>query len=195
MEDISALIQYVYYIYNLLYVEYQDKRYYTRHDHYADIPQPYCDEEQNLPTCEDHDVDDYGICPVMKDRISPEIGYDIKYVYDRDELTVEDQNHYNISDLIIQLKDTDILDFGYDIHIYNLYGQNNDHRGADHTKIKLPFIKEVKLERYINFSKFIDTLFEFKSHKFDTNYELYCGCSIAFNDGMIIIKLSFDHGS
>ncbi len=85
------------------------------------------------------------------------------------------------------------------IIIMNRAGINDDHRGSDHTKIKLPFHTKIILtpvDEKIPFEDFIRACFDIKSHKFDLWYELYCGINVVDKfDDSILIQVKFDHGS
>lgn len=41
----------------------------------------------------------------------------------------------------------------------------------------------------------VEALFVVKSHKFDTWYALYCGCTLEEGDDGVVISLEMDHGS
>lgn len=89
-----------------------------------------------------------------------------------------------------------IFDCNYDIEITNECGFNDDHRGSDHTIIKLPFVDKVEIGSAFTLKKVLDAYFNLKSHKFDKWYELYCTAdAIKSPNEKIEIQLNFDHGS
>lgn len=81
------------------------------------------------------------------------------------------------------------------IKILNKRGINKDHRGSDHMLIKLPFEKEVCLEKEFTLEDLIIRLITIKSHKFDLWYELYCCSKCEIIEDELVINTSFDHGS
>ncbi len=109
-----------------------------------------------------------------------------------------DQGIYNV---IVQMQNLDlspaqikfILD--KDIVISNISGCNKDHRGSDHTILKLPFVKEVNLGKEFTFYDLLTANSNLKSHKFDNNYEMFCKASCITLDNLIKIQLDFNHGS
>lgn len=81
------------------------------------------------------------------------------------------------------------------IKIINENGFNDDHRGSDHTLLKLPFVSEVDLGKKFSLYDILVANFNLKSHKFDNWYELYCGTKCTQTYNSIIVSLDFDHGS
>ncbi len=81
------------------------------------------------------------------------------------------------------------------IKFVNNRGINDDHRGYDHTKIKLPFLSEVQLDKEFSLYELIITNSNLKSHKFDKWYELYCGAKCKKIDDKIHINLKCVHSS
>ncbi len=82
-----------------------------------------------------------------------------------------------------------------DIVFINIRGFNKDHRGQDHTLIKLPFLQEINLKNEFTLENLIDCNYHLKSHKFDYWYELYCGTHCESDTNYINVFLNFDHGS
>jgi hypothetical protein len=81
------------------------------------------------------------------------------------------------------------------ITIRNISGFNEDHRGSDHTIIRLPFVEEVKLNNEFTLEDLVISFTNLRSHKFDGWYELLCDAGVIIEDDNIIIELNFDHGS
>ncbi len=88
------------------------------------------------------------------------------------------------------------LKFG-DLHLINSCGFNEDHRGSDHTMIKLDFHDDYELPDMCSLEEFANACYRLKSHKFDYWYELFCGCSVTRDEdnNTVTITISFDHGS
>ncbi len=82
-----------------------------------------------------------------------------------------------------------------DIVITNNCGFNEDHRGSNHTILKLPFVSEVNLGKKFTFYDLLTANSNLKSHKFDNNYELFCETTCTDKNDLIEIELIFDHGS
>lgn len=84
---------------------------------------------------------------------------------------------------------------GTTISIVNLDGFNYDHRGSNHTAIRLDYHDYYELNNN-NLESLIEALYRIKSHKFDKWYELYTGISrIVRQDDALEISVCFDHGS
>ena len=84
------------------------------------------------------------------------------------------------------------------IHLRNPFGINQDHRGSDHMAIQLDFNNYFGIEYGTNpLEEFFDAAFRVKSHKFDFNYELFCGVSTRIYPTALAFDLyfDFDHGS
>jgi hypothetical protein len=81
------------------------------------------------------------------------------------------------------------------IKIINKNGFNNDHRGSDHTLLKLPFVSELELGTEFTLYDLLVANSNLKSHKFDNWYELYCGTKCKQTQNLVTIELDFDHGS
>jgi len=81
------------------------------------------------------------------------------------------------------------------INIINRNGFNTDHRGLDHTLIRLPFLTEINLGKEFTLEDLIIANTNLKSHKFDNWYELYCGAKCEKKNNLIEVSLDFDHGS
>jgi hypothetical protein len=84
---------------------------------------------------------------------------------------------------------------GSDIIITNNCGINEDHRGSNHTILKLPFVSEVNLGKEFTFYDLLTANSNLKSHKFDNNYEMFCETTCTDKQEFIEIELIFDHGS
>ena len=78
---------------------------------------------------------------------------------------------------------------------------NDDHRGSDHTSIKLDWNRTfavVPINGKITFFQLAEALYRVKSHKFDYTYELlgYSGITkISELNNCITISVNFDYGS
>jgi hypothetical protein len=82
----------------------------------------------------------------------------------------------------------------------NKDGVNPDRRGSDHLEVILPFESEIYLSCNSTFYELLVVAHKIKSHKFENNYELFCGVSNLTYQGKnnyycVKVELSFDHGS
>ena len=135
--------------------------------------------------------------------INSEIHYEFVYEpnnYNDDNVEANYELGENEFDSLItnDIDDISLVTAGT-IFIKNFPGFNEDHRGSDHTIIKLDFKPVVTLvpsENKITFRDFIKACFDIKSHKFDFWYELYSGIR-KFNiiDNKIYVEVKFDHRS
>ena len=152
-------------------------------------------------------------CNATYDIIEPEEGEVVKMLWtyhdnlksglkDVVKMHSNDDDYTNIFDNKSVIKyfegfekvDTNKLFFNGTIQLVNKRGINEDHRGSDHCEIELPFFHKRKLISP-TLDDFISALYKLKSHKFDTNYEMYCGCTITKIKNGLKIELNFDHGS
>lgn len=127
--------------------------------------------------------------------------HDIKLTdkYDKTK-DLDDESKKIILDIYANNKiDTGKIKFisGSDIVIKNNSGFNNDHRGLNHTLIKLPFLTKINLGKKFTLKDLIMSNSNLKSHKFDYWYELYTGCKVKKNEksNTVSIVLKYDHGS
>jgi hypothetical protein len=170
-------------------------KYYNRNNLWYDDG-PSDEEECNgYSDCEfdDCELDDYKIT-------KSEIHYKFKYEPKNFNEGLEDNDVDDCTLKILQNDPKDIcLKCDKKIVIRNQRGFNYDHRGSDHTKIKLGFGTKIVLtpiDEKISFEKFIRACFDIKSHKFDFWYELYCGIhKVIEHDNSIEVFVNFDHGS
>jgi hypothetical protein len=75
---------------------------------------------------------------------------------------------------------------------------NNDSRGVRQADWKLHTWHKYEITNNdgITFADLIIACYKIKSHKFENNYELYCGIEkISLVNGMLSITVNFDHGS
>lgn len=71
---------------------------------------------------------------------------------------------------------------------------NEDHRGSDHCLIKLPW-QPSKILNSPTLKDLGDAFYLLRSHKWDNNYEMYCGSNLSNQKGVTRLNLEFDHGS
>lgn len=181
----------------LLYVIYDNIQYYERkHD--------WNDSKDDKYPCSEywHDECNYWskseLCAIYPDTVIPtdplnRITYFTKFDMDR----------MYIHEIIEELTEDSKITFVKDIQVYNPIGINPDHRGSNHCQLKLPFVFSIIIPKgtYTIFD-LASKLYNLKSHKFENNYELYCGClyednhplykNILYNECYV---LQFDHGS
>ena len=80
----------------------------------------------------------------------------------------------------------------------NEQGINKDARGVRYLDWRLYFWKEYEIEKESNitFHDLIIAAHKIRSHKFENNYELYCGIeSWGGTDNFLMATIKFDHGS
>ncbi|HAA58993.1 MAG TPA: hypothetical protein DCE42_29835 [Myxococcales bacterium] len=110
----------------------------------------------------------------------------------------QDERTTRLEGLASQLEElpheVDRVVFEGTLTLQNLSGENTDHRGADHCLLILPFRERITLH-HPTVRELVEALFVVKSHKFDTWYELYCGCTLEEGDDGVVISLEMDHGS
>lgn len=127
--------------------------------------------------------------------IRGEIDDMLKGAYDDDPKYIFKDND-GVIDYLTSLPkvDTSRQFFDGTVVLKNPHGVNDDHRGSDHCEIELPFFSSRKLTDP-TFEQFVASLYKLKSHKFDTNYEMYCGSKVSRRRGDYYVNLTFDHGS
>jgi hypothetical protein len=195
-DKIDWLIKFVYQTVKIKYVytisnDGTKTKYYNRenkwYDNPIDVNDTICD---GYSDCE---LDDF-------ENINEKIYY--KFEYHAEYFEADDEDYkMNESDLnMLMNNNISAIEFESTkpIIINNRSGFNDDHRGADHTKILLGFLPKVKLipnNNIIRFKDFIMVCFDMKSHKFDFWYELYGGVVNTKTDKCINITVEFDHGS
>ena len=134
------------------------------------------------------------------------INSDIYYEFIYDPNNYDDNNDENANyelnasefDLLIT-NDMDSINLliTKTIFIKNLSEFNKDHKGSDHTIVKMdfkPLVTLMPIENKITFRDFVIACFDIKSHKFDFWYESYGGIQ-KFNitDDSIHIGVNFGH--
>jgi hypothetical protein len=114
---------------------------------------------------------------------------------DQDEDEYDDQDedliHPTVRQIVGDPRDIKFV-ADADVTIVNNCGINEDHRGANHTLLYLPFVESVSLGREFTFFDLLTANSNLKSHKFDYNYEMFCK---AFINEQGQVELEFDHGS
>lgn len=115
---------------------------------------------------------------------------------------IKTKNYSKISKVILAILDEDFMNptkiklvSDKSVIIYNPCGFNHDHRGSDHTLLKLPWVEKVNLGKEFTLYDLLTGYYNLKSHKFDNNYELFCDASSKLVGDSIQVKLYFDHGS
>jgi hypothetical protein len=139
-------------------------------------------------------------CPHQFNRyVAPEVKYFFSGAMKLDDFeryVICDDDDPSIHPILQQLEEKNPQDIKFisdaDIIIVNNCGFNHDHRGSDHTVIRLPFVQSVNLGREFTFFDLLTANANLKSHKFDYCYELFCG---AFINEQGFVELEFDHGS
>ena len=79
--------------------------------------------------------------------------------------------------------------------LQNTRGYNYDKRGSNKCDLYLEFYEEKEIALPVTLKQLADAFFRIKSHKFDSWYELYCGCKKVVSKNGVVLKVNFDHGS
>jgi hypothetical protein len=121
-----------------------------------------------------------------------------EYIYVDDDTDLVDKKILEIKeylgDNISMLKSVEFIS-EKNVIVINQRGFNKDHRGSDHTLIKLPFETKIVLGNKFSLEDIVISFTNLKSHKFDGWYELYCGTKCKINHDDMIVELNLDHGS
>jgi hypothetical protein len=171
----------------------------------------YCD-ESDLCRPDDFDPDELDIyepsvlihshrLKIGDDDIN--IKYNLKWSQDSDDSKLYDDcelhsEFYNLIIATLKGKSLQALKLTYgdkSFRFVNPSGVNDDHRGSDHTKIVLDFHTNYLLDVNPTLEQFAEACYRIKSHKFDYNYEMYCGVSTICDFNSLTMNFSFDHGS
>lgn len=105
------------------------------------------------------------------------------------------KNHIDAFEKILLNDNYEIFPKDKKVIFENIRGFNYDHRGSDHTFIKLDYFDKYQLPDN-TLKSFLEGLYKIKSHKFDKWYELFCKIkSLTQKGNQIIIQFNFDHGS
>jgi len=186
---LSALLQMVYDDVNIDHVVCDGKKYYQRANAWNGAHPDDTSEEE---------CDGYRECSFRSAR--EETKGHIEYV-----LEYEKGDSYEDDEVLTDLRskidglDTVVFPTGIQIRLKNVSGFNEDHRGSDHTKIKLDFSPSCVVESTengITLRALADAAMRIKSHKFDRHYEMYCGVKrFTFENNVLTIFIHFDHGS
>ena len=94
----------------------------------------------------------------------------------------------------LKLKDVKFI-LSKPLEIKNISGYNDDHRGSDHTILKLPFLNKINLPNEFTLHDLVSTYTHLKSHKFENWYEMFVDITLKSTKTKTIIELNFDHGS
>lgn len=129
---------------------------------------------------------------------------DGEYIYDYDnDINID---CYENKELIIELrnyleskspKKLHISNYNK-IKIYNPHGINHDARGVRFMDWKLHFWQSFKVhnDNGITLHDLIIATHKTRSHKFETNYEMFCGVeSVCIDNRKLRISANYDHGS
>jgi len=188
------LIQYCYKTTVIDHIVYDGRKYYQRSNMWGD-------EFDIIRSVDDPDIEcrGYHDCEVLYDIIPENPNY-VKYVlnYDPDE-TVLTEDCYVNRKLIARLQNgnwENIKLVGTKrIVLHNASGENLDHRGSTHCKVKLDFYKMLNVDCPITLKEFFEELYRLKSHKWDYWYELYSSCTTKLTRQQLNVVMHFDHGS
>jgi hypothetical protein len=149
-------------------------------------------EDAEGPCCGDTDHEECIFTDVVKPK--GDLVYNIDYSPDQDVFdTEEEEKQWSLFQE--QGKEMEVFPKGKILILRNDNGVNDDHRGSDHTQIRLDF-NEIWVCRGNKMADLAEAYFRVKSHKFENCYELLCGINSIkeINQGYII-TLGFDHGS
>jgi hypothetical protein len=193
-----------------------------RYDRTKEVPQKVrdtCDEDVR---CDFHFGDDASDCICTHERVQADNWEDITYnlshdnsVFDPSADDVDDEDDVppatrdRIAEWLSEHKsatlDDVIFKTRFGIKLCNKSGENDDHRGLDHTKLQLDFHSTFDLPYSasgFSLRELAVICYRMKSHKFDYCYEQYGGASVSFERCVsfgerrnMVIQLYFSHGS
>ena len=183
---VQGLIGTLYQNSKLAYVVSNNKRYYnggnTWYEPDSDIEDSddkniyHCIGEYSNDKCECKFDDEPDNIEEYKITLNDIEDYDFNYLEECEE---EDKDNNEILKLaikkIVPNPNHKLFNISVNTKIYlkNDSGINDDHRGADHTKIRLDFNPLYQLKSN-TLNAFLEGLYRIKSHKFDYNYEMFC---------------------
>lgn len=72
---------------------------------------------------------------------------------------------------------------------------NYDHRGSDHFGVLLPFKHDVTVKPDSTLYDLVNAIFLTRSHKTDTQYEMFTHCTSVIIPSTVIITMIYDNGS
>lgn len=206
---LNDLIRYCYVTTDIAYIEYKNKKYYNSSNQWYEREEREEDKNRNY----DPDIECENYMENCEfDMIHPKNPDDVKYIIDYNKDETHWTDDYENIDLIRKISNANIEKvtlMGYDfINIINKHGINHDHRGSNHCKIYLETYGNYKINLSTNLLQFANCLYRIKSHKWDTNYEMYCGINTPYTkthelydkskltkEHGLYVSFMFDHGS
>jgi hypothetical protein len=200
--------------YSLDYVKYKGKNYFNCTNMWYEASDILGKYDGDVKFChKDHECGGYSDCDNCSKYNKRKVNSnEIKYFFsgkfstselavDEDDLTdtinkkiLEIEKYASTIDGISVLKSIKFVS-EKNVIVINQCGFNKDHRGSDHTLIKLPFETKIVLGNEFSLEDIVVSFTNLKSHKFDGWYELYCGAKCKINQDDMIMELNLDHGS
>jgi len=207
--------------YQIDWIKYKNKNYFNCENTWYDAEEilEKMKEKNILPAHINHECCEYDECEnkFKYNKTNTNIS-DIEYVFsgsidledladrvddkhDNNNKNINPESNYKINKIILMISKLKLepkeIKFisEFNIKIVNKCGFNHDHKGSNHTLLKLPWIDEVNLGKEFTFFDLLSANYNLKSHKFDKWYELYCDVSCEKLNDLVIISLNFNHGS
>jgi len=204
----TQLFQIINSCYQVAYITYKGKNYFNCSNTWYDAKYAlkYMKDNNIVPCHEDNNDEEYTK-HVKQSQIEYKFMGNFNYEEIIDLLIYEDENeafdkvdiHPTIENLSINFRSLTpekiIFISTTNIILKNDAGINEDYRGADKTHIALPFSNKIKLNKEFTLKDLLVANTQLKSHKFDNNYEMYCGTECEITANNVIVNINMDHGS
>lgn len=138
--------------------------------------------------------------PIIYPNTHDKIKYILRYYYGQGECDseVDEPQYVEFVSQISPYKLKNILLIGFNnLTVINKCGENKDHRGSNHCNVFLPMHNNVNMKKYATLYDLAIAYYKLKSHKWDNNYEMFCGVNTRMRKGSGNAKVffTFDHGS
>jgi len=199
---IPDLLKYIFYTIDFHYIKYNGLPFYETNNIWninrRITDRPYYDINEDCYTSS-HLLSDCKFKPT----IYPEKRDTLKFYYIKEEdfplnnLFIDDFHNKNIIETINffianNMCIKKILLIGYDrLTIKNISNSINNHLGSDHCNIKLPFLREIMIDKYIDFKQLIDYYYIIKKNKWDKNFEVLNDVLVLHDKNNIEVFLDF----
>lgn len=154
------------------------------------------------------DTDNWGKCETLmhgacdftdyvEEDKDTQVKYNIKYVIPTLELAnfKTDKKIIEVFQEIVKNKDLENIHFctNKPIIMRNQTGICDEHRGSNHTKLKLKFYDKVLLSKQFTLLDFVINCYKLKSHKFDKYFEHCEYIDLVENTDCYVLSLYFKH--
>ncbi len=189
-KNLDKLIRY---IYNQLPLNHdQMKKYYKN----VKVPVSFDDHDKS----NDYDTDYYRSevkfvnCKDKDNKYSYEFDNELCMSYYDDSPFIKTIHKYLTKRTPKKLKIGDFTS----LHMFNECGINKDARGVRYLDWRLYFWPEYDIDKesVITLHDLIIAVYKIRSHKFENNYEMYCGIKyLNVDNDILCIGVDYDHGS